>query len=93
MTKKDISLELLNIEDRMWEHEFDSNEPLYLSDDAFRASVKIFMTAMLTKMWKLQEKEQMPDDVREDMAKCCGTQVSELIKVYTGIDTKKLYNK
>ncbi len=91
MMVDDISLELLNIEDRIWEYEFNSNEPLGLSTDVFRATIKIFMTSVLSKMWELQESENIPQEIREDMAKCCGSQIKELIKVYTGIDTETLY--
>jgi len=60
-------------------------------DEGFRASVYIFQSALLDKMWELQEKENISMEVREDMATKCGENIRNLIKTFTNIDTFELY--
>ena len=60
-------------------------------DEGFRASVYIFQSALLDKMWELQEKENISMEVREDMATKCGKNIRSLIKTFTNIDTFELY--
>lgn len=60
-------------------------------NDGFRASVFIFQSALLDKMWELQEKENLSNKIREEMATKCGEGIRNLIKTFTDIDTYKLY--
>ena len=60
-------------------------------DQAFRASIYIFQSVILDKMWELQEKENISIEIREDMAKKCGENIRSLIKTFTNIDTFDLY--
>ena len=57
----------------------------------FRASAKIFMSALMDKMYELQEKENIPYVTRLEMAKKAGEDLRKLINTYTGIDSTKLY--
>jgi hypothetical protein len=60
-------------------------------DEGFRASIFIFQSALLDKMWELQEKENLPIETRADMATKCGEAIRSLVKTFTDIDTHNLY--
>ena len=60
-------------------------------DEGFRASVYIFQSVLLDKMWELQEKENISIEIRSDMATKCGESIRNLIKTFTDIDTHNLY--
>lgn len=61
------------------------------TDEGFRASIFIFQSAVLDKMWELQEKENLPIQIREEMAIKCGESIRSLIKTFTDIDTFDIY--
>lgn len=61
------------------------------NNEGFRASIYIFQSALLDKMWELQEKENLSIKIREEMATKCGKSIRSLIKTFTDIDTYKLY--
>jgi hypothetical protein len=67
------------------------NPPEY-DDGAMRASLTIMMSVLMDKMWKLQEEENIPLNVRMDMAKQAGNEIRELVKKYTNIDTFDLFD-
>ena len=83
-----ISPILSEIEDTLLENH--ETKPGF-DDEGFRASVYIFQSALLDKMWELQEKENISMEVREDMATKCGENIRNLIKTFTNIDTFELY--
>lgn len=90
---EDISPILKEIEDTLWEFEANVGvQPLY-TEDGFKASIKIFLSAMLDKMWDLQEKENMPMKDRTLMAAKVGDSVRQLVKVFTDIDTHDFYKE
>jgi hypothetical protein len=60
-------------------------------DEGFRASIFIFQSALLDKMWELQEKEDIQIETRADMAEKCGEAIRSIIKTFTNIDTHNLY--
>ena len=60
-------------------------------NEGFRASIFIFQSALLDKMWELQEKENLPIETRADMAEKCGEAIRSLVKTFTDIDTHNLY--
>jgi hypothetical protein len=62
------------------------------SIEGFRAATKIFMSALMDKMYDLQEKENIPVESRLEMANKAGEDLRKLINTYTGIDTYKLYS-
>lgn len=85
---------LENIEDTLWSYEtYMPNKPYGFSKESFRAIVKIFMAAMMDKIWALQEGEEMDLEDRGAMAEKCGKDVRALIKTYTNIDTHNLYGE
>jgi hypothetical protein len=91
MIGKNISPILIEIENQLLLFEAEiALKPEY-TNDGFRAGVKIFMSVMLDKMWELQVDENIPFDIRADMADKLGNEIRHLIKKYTNIDTHELY--
>ena len=80
---------LVDVEKLMW---MKSGEMIEYGDDAFRASTVIFMTTLMDRMWKLQEKENLPIEDRKNMAEKAGEQLRKLVKTFTDIDTFNFYN-
>jgi hypothetical protein len=91
MIGKKLSPILSEIESALMEYELNINRPPEYTDEGFRASVKIFLSVMLDKMWKLQEDEGIDIDTRTDMAEKLGTELRNIVRVYTNIDTHNLY--
>jgi hypothetical protein len=86
-----ISKQLQEMEQLLWQYEFDGGGPLGYDLITFRAITKIFMSGIIDKMWDLQEKENIDMDIRSDMALKAGDDIRNLIRKYTGIDTHELY--
>lgn len=82
---------LTSIEDSLWDFESKQMGRPQFTDEGFRAAAKIFMCAMMDKMYWLQEKENMPMKDRCNMATKCGEALKDLVKTYSDIDTKVLY--
>lgn len=61
-------------------------------DSAMRSATYLFATVLLDKMYDLQSREEMPLDVKTDMANKLGEELRALVKRYTDIDTVTLYN-
>ena len=91
MIGKKLSGVLHEIESALLEFEANVARPPEYTDEGFRAAVKIFMSAMLDKMWKLQENEDIDIDARADMATKLGNELRNIVRVYTNIDTHNLY--
>ena len=91
MIGKKLSPILSEIESALIEFEINVAKPPEYTDEGFRASVKIFLSVMLDKMWKLQEDEEIDINTRADMAEKLGTEIRNIIRVYTNIDTHDLY--
>jgi hypothetical protein len=91
MIGKKLSPILSEIESALIEYELNINRPPEYTDEGFRASVKIFLSVMLDKMWKLQEDEEIDIDTRANMAEKLGSEIRNIIRVYTNIDTHDLY--
>jgi hypothetical protein len=91
MIGKKLSPILSEIESALIEYELNINRPPEYTDEGFRASVKIFLSVMLDKMWKLQEDEGIDIDTRADMAEKLGNELRNIVRVYTNIDTHNLY--
>ena len=69
----------------------DYGKKIDYSEEAFNASVIIFMNVVLTKMWELCEKENIDMKDRENMADSLGNELRNLIKTYTNIDTHESF--
>lgn len=91
MIGKKLSGVLHEIESALLEFEANVARPPEYTDEGFRAAVKIFMSAMLDKMWKLQENEDIDINTRADMATKLGNELRNMVRVYTNIDTHNLY--
>ena len=91
MIGEKISPILAEIEATLWEFEAAVGTKPGYSDEGFRASIKIFMSAMLDKMYELQSDESLCIDDRSKMAESLGNSVRSLVKTYTNIDTHDLY--
>ena len=91
MIGKKLSPILSEIESALIEFEINVAKPPEYTDEGFRASVKIFLSVMLDKMWKLQEDEEIDINTRADMAEKLGNELRNIIRVYTNIDTHDLY--
>lgn len=86
-----LSPVLSEIEDTLWEYEaYNGSKPGY-TIKGFRAAVKIFMSVLADKIWELQSDENIEMEDRLKIAQKCGEDVRKLVKVYTDIDTHKLY--
>lgn len=85
---------LSQIEDAVWSYElYVPNTPPQYSDESFRCILKLFMSAMMDKIWHLQEGEDMDIEDRVAMVEKCGKEVRALVKTYCDIETQELYNE
>lgn len=91
MIGEKLSSVLSEIESALIEFEANVARPPQYTNEGFRAAVKIFLSAMLDKMWKLQEDEGIDIDTRADMAEKLGNELRNIVRVYTNIDTHNLY--
>jgi hypothetical protein len=91
MIGKKLSGVLHEIELALLEFEANVAKPPEYTDEGFRAGVKIFLSVMLDKMWKLQEEEGIDINTRADMANKLGNEIRNTIRIYTNIDTHNLY--
>jgi len=91
MIGKKLTPVLKEIEKTLWEWEVDNTTKPDYTTDGFRACTKIFMSALMDKIWELQESENINFDNRIEMVKKAGNDVRNLIKIYTDIDCHKLY--
>jgi len=94
MSKKNPYGEVLEeIETGLWEHDIRVEdkiaEPYQYSNNEFRACLKIFMSAMMWKLWKKMEGETI--ETKAEKANQLGNELREFILKYTGVDTLKLY--
>lgn len=90
MIGQQISPVLVEIENALWEFEVHGKPPQY-TDEGFRAATKVFMSAMMDRLWRLQQGETMDFTSRADMAQKMGEELRALVKTYADIDTTTLY--
>lgn len=62
-----------------------------LTDKGFRAACKIFIDAVMDKMWDKQEKENKSLDDRLKEAEILGNKIRAIVLEHTGIDTHEFY--
>jgi hypothetical protein len=60
--------------------------------EGFKAALYIFQSALLDKMYTLQTHEEIPNEIKLDMALKLGEDLRDMIKTYCNIDTHDLYN-
>ena len=93
MLGEELNPLLEEIEDVILDFEYECGQKPNYSLSAFRAAIKIFMSALLDKMWDLQVEEKISQEDRENMATKAGEELRKLVKTYTNIDTFDLYGK
>lgn len=92
MIGKKISPILSEIEDTLLEFEINKGGKPGYTTEGFRAAIKIFMSALMDRMWKLQYDEKMDINDRLKMVKKAGEDVRKLVKTYTDIDTYDFFS-
>jgi len=88
-----ISPILEYLENYLWEYEATVGEKPEYTEGGFRGAVKVFMSAIMDKMFDIQTKEKMTLEDMEAMVTACGNDLRKFVHTYTGIDTKELYEK
>lgn len=88
-----LSPVLEEIEDALWEYDAQKLGDPDFTDAGLRASIRILMSVLLSKMWQHQNKQKMSQSEREKQALYCGDTIYKLVLEVTGIDTKKFYGK
>ena len=91
MIGEKLSPILEEIEYTLWEFEVNVGLKPNYTTEGFRAGIKIFMSVLMDKIWKLQQDESIPIDDRINMAQKAGDDIRNLVKTYTNIDTHSLY--
>jgi len=84
----ELNLKLINLQDTFLVNY--GNKP-NLTDDGFAAAIFIFSTALMDKMWELQERENISMSEREKMANSMGNEIRKMVKTYTDKDTFTFY--
>lgn len=93
MIGKKLSPVLEEIEATLWEFEANNGGKPNYSFDGFRASAKIFMSALVDKFFEKQPAEGAnPTDTLKAVEQI-GTDLRALIFATTGIDTHLLYDR
>lgn len=82
---------LENIEMAILNHEVFVGTPPGFTDEGFRSIVHIFSSALMDRVWRLQENENMSFEDRAAMVEALGDELRHLIKVYTNVDTHNLF--
>ena len=65
------------------------NKPNYTNRD-FMNAVIIFQTALMDKLYDVQEFDEMPIEERYKMGEKCGNDLHKFIHTYTGLDIRKV---
>lgn len=91
MIGEKISPVLIEIEETLWEFEANAGFAPKYSNEGFRAAIKIFVSAVMDKMWLLQKFEEMDREDRLNMVGAAGDDIRSLVKKYTGVDPHDLY--
>lgn len=93
MIGKKLSPVLEEMEATLWEYEaFNGAKPNYTLE-GFRASTKIFMSALLDKFFEKQQAEGFSQEDTLKAVEKLGQDVRALVFNATGIDTHLLYNR
>lgn len=86
---------LLEIEKGLWEHDARVSdgiaEPYSYSNEHFRACIKVFMSALLWKMWEHNKGVEV--EKKADLAEKMGRTLRSVVFKFTGIDTHSLYSQ
>jgi choline kinase len=83
---------LVEVEQVLWEIEADMLGSPKFPREALRAATKIFMAVMMDTLWETR-KEYTSMKELESKVILLAKDVRELVKTYTGIDTRTLYKE
>ncbi len=86
-----ISPVLCEIENTLLEFEANIGIAPEYTNEGFSAAIKIFTSALMDKIWNLQNDENMDMQDRTNMVQKVGDDISKLVKTYTNIDTHEFY--
>ena len=92
MIGKILSPLLEELEDMLWEFEANNGCPPHFTEGGFRASMKIFMAALMERMWINLSLESLPLEKRAEIGEQMGMELRALVMKYTNIDTHTLYD-
>lgn len=81
------------IAEELWDYEEESLGHHGFTDQGLKAAAKIFTSAMMDKMFELQELDEMDMDDRIKMGRKLGEDLRKLIWTYTNVDSKELYKR
>lgn len=80
------------IEEGLWEYELNNHDlPHDYPDESIRSVIKILMSVLLDRMWRLQDKEGMSIEDRLGMARKLGEEFRQMVKTYADFDTYDCY--
>lgn len=82
---------ILQLEAKVLDHDNLKGTPPEYSMEEFRAITRIFMSAMMDKMYLADSNAGVVLETMQKNAHNCGTELRELIIKYTGIDTHDFY--
>ncbi len=91
MIGKLLNSQLIEIENQIWDFESKNGGKPEYSMEGFRAIIKIFSSGILDKMWEFQENKNMNLIEKRKMILNFSNELNDIIKKYTDIETKKLY--
>jgi len=93
--KNPYSEVLIEIESGLWEHDVRVDDgiaaPYSYDDETFRACLKIFMSAIMWKLWKFMDGKSI--DEKGSRAEEVGNILRNVVREFTGIDAHTLYDK
>ena len=82
---------LVEIEKTLREFEANNDVKPGYTIEGFRAATKIFMSVLIDKIWELQSDKKMSIENKIKIIEKVVKDIKKLIKVYTDIDTEKLF--
>ena len=84
---------LVKIEENVADMTDNYAHPIGLNNAQFIALSRLFISALYDKMWELQNLEEMPVEVRQDMYTKVNEEVCRMMVVYADIDAERLMSR
>jgi len=91
MIGQKLSPVLVEIESALWEFEQQKLGAPEYTDEGFRASLKIFMSTWMERIWQYQELKGMDRASKLKDVEQAGGELRSVIKKYTSIDPFDMY--
>jgi len=90
MIGESLSPILEDIEDLILEHQVMMGEKPNFTEGALIASVTIFASCLMDKIWELQEREGIDMEHRLAMVKQAGEDIRKIVRTYADVDVVKM---